>query len=228
MINPTTGNMYEWITHTWNPIKGQCFHGCSYCFMKKLVGDKLKAVRLDDKELKTDLGSGNFIFVGSSTDDWAANNPDEWILKTLDHCDAFDNRYLFQSKNPQRFLQFLAHPVYRKAVFCTTIETNRWYPDVMNNSPSMRSRADAMAKMHELGFTTYITAEPLLDFDLPEMVELLLRCAPAQVNIGKNTNWKVQVPEPTPEKVQALVNALQGYTLVEPKSNAKKWGIYNR
>lgn len=30
-------------------------------------------------ELKVNLGEGNFIFVGSSTDEWAANVPSEWI-----------------------------------------------------------------------------------------------------------------------------------------------------
>lgn len=225
-LNRTSGNMYEWVTHTYNPIKGVCFHDCSYCFMKKLVGDKMKAVRLDEGEFKVDLGSGNFIFVGSSTDDWAANIPGEWILKVLDYCDRFDNRYLFQSKNPARFLDFVSHPAYSKAVFCTTMETNRWYPDVMNNCPKPQDRAEAMARLHELGFTTYVTAEPLMDFDLDEMVELIMACAPAQVNIGKNTNWKVSIPEPTPENVQTLVRALQGLTTVKPKANAKKWGIY--
>lgn len=55
-------------------------------------------------KLKIYLGEGNFIFVGSSTDEWAANVSSEWIEQVLDYCDGFDNRYLFQSKNPARFL----------------------------------------------------------------------------------------------------------------------------
>jgi molybdopterin converting factor small subunit len=38
----------------------------------------------DEKELKTDLGKGNFIFVGSSCDMWAQNIPEEWIEKLPD------------------------------------------------------------------------------------------------------------------------------------------------
>ena len=57
------------------------------------------------------LGEGNFIFVGSSTDEWAANVPSEWIVQVLDYCDGFDNSYLFQSKNPARFLEYLDHPL---------------------------------------------------------------------------------------------------------------------
>lgn len=27
--------MYDFVTHTWNTIKGECPHDCSYCYMKK-------------------------------------------------------------------------------------------------------------------------------------------------------------------------------------------------
>lgn len=107
-----------------------CEHSCLYCFMKR--NRPLPPLRLEEKELKVNLGEGNFIFVGS-TDEWAANVPSEWIEQVLDYCDVFDNRYLFQSKNPARFLEYLDHPVMKKSVLCTTIETNRFYPDIMRN-----------------------------------------------------------------------------------------------
>ncbi len=62
------GNMYDFVTHRWNPIKGKCPHECAYCYMKRFP---LGPLHLDEKELRTDLGSGNFIFVGSGTDMWA-------------------------------------------------------------------------------------------------------------------------------------------------------------
>ena len=40
-----------------------CLLKCSYCYMKRW--GKLNPVRFDEKELKTDLGKNNFIFVGS-------------------------------------------------------------------------------------------------------------------------------------------------------------------
>ena len=85
---------------------------------------------------------GNFIFVGSSTDEWAANVPSEWIEQVLDYCDGFNNRYLFQSKNPARFLEYLDHPVMKKSVLCTTIETNRFYPDIMQKAPVPVTQGD--------------------------------------------------------------------------------------
>ena len=63
-LNKSKGQMYEWINFTWNTIKGACPHDCKYCFMKQW--GQLNPVRFDEKELNTDLGSGNFIFVGSS------------------------------------------------------------------------------------------------------------------------------------------------------------------
>lgn len=57
MLNKSKGNMYSWVTDTWNPIKGVCSHGCSYCFMRKW--GHLKPIRLDNSEFKTDLGKGN-------------------------------------------------------------------------------------------------------------------------------------------------------------------------
>ena len=224
MLNESRGNMYEWVTHTWNSIKGKCSHNCSYCFMKKMLHGRIQSdLRIDETEFRTDLGTNNIIFVGSSTDDWAKDVPSEWILRMLDHCNKFSgNSYLFQSKNPARFLEFVDHPVMKNSVFCTTIETNRDDFSI-SQAPPMIERAQAMAEMRDRGFQTYVTAEPLMDFDLDEMVKLLLMCQPNQVNLGKNTNYMVQLPEPTPEKFKALIEALEQHTTVKVKKNAKKW-----
>ena len=53
-LNKSTGNMYEFITLTWNTIKGECPHGCSYCYMKRW--GKQPPLHFDEKELKTKLG----------------------------------------------------------------------------------------------------------------------------------------------------------------------------
>ena len=34
-LNKSTGNMYSFITHTWNTVKGECPHGCNMRFTKK-------------------------------------------------------------------------------------------------------------------------------------------------------------------------------------------------
>ena len=222
MLNKSQGNMYEFVTHTWNILKGRCNHDCRYCFMKRW--GSLNPLHFDDSELKTDLGSGHFIFVGSSTDDFAEGVPSEWIIKMLDHCNKYDNnRYLFQSKNPARFLEFIEHPVFRKAVVCTTIESNRFYPEIMVNSPRIESRVQAMSELAAKGIPTYVTCEPLLEFDFPELVSMLKACRPQQVNVGRNSRREILLPEPSASDVQALISELSTFTKVVVKKNAKVW-----
>ena len=101
MLNPSKGNMYPFVSHTWNTVKGKCPHNCSYCYMKRF--GKQSDLHFDEKELKTDLGEGNFIFVGSSCDMWADAIPGLWIKATLEHCRQFQNKYLFCFKIIIRF-----------------------------------------------------------------------------------------------------------------------------
>ena len=80
-LNIQKGNMYGFVTHTWNTVKGKCLHDCSYCYMKQF---KLNPVRFDKKELKTKLqdkefSDSCFIFIGSSCDMFADNIPFDWI-----------------------------------------------------------------------------------------------------------------------------------------------------
>ena len=211
-LNKSTGNMYEFITHTWNTIKGECYHDCRYCYMKRW--GKLKPVHFDEKELKTELGSGNFIFVGSSCDMFAENIPDEWINKTLDHCSKFDNKYFFQSKNPIRFYgKGLRFP--ENSRFCTTIESNRIYKEIMGKAPYPENRA------FFLPINSYITIEPILDFDLYEFASLIRAAEPIQVNIGADSG-NHGLPEPSKEKVMELISEIQKFTTIHNKTNLKR------
>jgi len=211
-LNTSSGNMYSWVTHTWNAIKGACPHDCSYCYMKRW--GNLKPVRFDESEMETDLGKCNFIFVGSSCDMFAWDIPGRWIHDTLEHCrTAKDNKYLFQSKNPSRFFGF-EFPA--QSVFCTTIETNRNYPCIMRNAPSTLHRACAMSQLkYDI---RYVTIEPIMDFDLDELVELVRLCKPEQVNIGADSGNN-HLPEPSKDKILALVDELQKFTTIAQKRN---------
>ena len=108
-------------------------------------------------------------------------------------------------------------------VFYTTIETNRFYPEIMNNAPKIEERVEAMEDIARFGRATIITAEPLMQFDLDKMIEYIKRCKPLQVNIGRNTNRKVQLPEPTANEVKVLITELEKFTKVEIKKNARIW-----
>ena len=213
-LNESKGNMYSWITHTWNTVKGECPHGCTYCYMKRW--GKQKPVHLDEKELKTDLGSGNFIFVGSSCDLFADAIPQEWIERTLRHCCKFDNTYLFQSKSPVGFCRAGFFP--EKTRLCTTIETNKWYPEIMKDSPVPSVRSFQLSSYQ---WDKYITIEPIMDFDLYQLVPMIKRCNPVQVNIGADSGNN-NLPEPSKEKILALIDELQKFTTIDLKTNLKR------
>lgn len=212
-LNKSTGNMYKFITHTWNTVKGQCHHDCSYCYMKRF--GKLNPIRFDEKELKTDLGKDNWIFVGSSCDMWAKDIPEKWIVDTINRCTNFDNKYFFQTKNPKSILLGLL-PI--GSSVCVTIETNRWYSEIMNNSPHPDERAWFASQIRN---PLYITIEPLLDFDLYKFVAFLKYASPMQINIGADSGNN-NLPEPSKEKLVELMNELETFTVIHKKSNLKR------
>lgn len=209
-LNPSTGNMYSFVTNTANAIKGVCPHNCAYCYCKRWGAQH--QLHLDEKALTIPMPSDLFIFVGSACDMFADTIPAKWIDKVLKHCSEYQNRYLFQSKNPARFNWLFEYPL--NCVACTTIETNRTYPE-MGNAPSPNIRAEAMSK---LDLSRYVTIEPIMDFDLKGLVGLIKSCAPIQVNIGADSGHN-NLPEPPPEKVRALIAELKTFTIVAPKKN---------
>ena len=221
-LNKSKGNMYKFITHTWNTVKGQCYHDCSYCYMKRWKN--LKPTRFDEKELKTDLGKGNFIFVGSSNDMFSEDIPLEWILKTLKHCKKHDNKYLFQSKNPKRFLNFIDIIdnciITDKSILCTTIESDKYIPEIMKNSPAPIDRSIAM---HELSYAvnTCVTIEPIINFSLKNLINLIQACNPIQVNIGADSGNN-NLPEPSKEKIIDLIYEIGKFTKVNQKKNLSR------
>ena len=219
--------MYLFIDGTWNPIKGLCPFLCTYCYMLGIYKrfKQNTTMRLDQKELQTKLGSGKFIFIGSSTDMWSVPVESSWIAQVLDHCFQYpDNKYLFQSKSPKRFMEFLDHPLMglkEQLVFTTTIETNRDI-SAFSKADSIEERVAVMAELSKLGYQVMITVEPVMQFDFAELVAMLRQIAPFQVNIGSNSNKSVNLPEPTRDELVALIDELRTFTNVHLKSNSDR------
>ena len=208
-------NMYQGsVTHTWNTVKGKCPHDCSYCYMKRW--GELKPVRFDKKELKTDLGSGNYIFVGSSCDMFADDIPNDWIMNTLTKCNWYDNKYLFQTKNPANVINY-RNDINREFTICTTIETNRLYPE-MGITPHPEIRSIAMKRLTMHGIKTMLTIEPIMDFDAVNFLSLIKFMKPVSVNIGADSGNN-NLPEPSWKKIQWLINELQQFTTISKKKN---------
>jgi len=219
-LNKQKGNMYGFITHTWNTVKGKCPHDCSYCYMK--AHGEQKDLHFDEKELNTDLGGRNFIFVGSSCDMWAESVPDEWIAKTIEHCRKYqNNNYLFQTKNTARFVEFLEHDTFPLGtVLCTTIETNRNYPQ-MGTAPNTHERAIWLGSRELRTYAKMVTVEPVMDFDLFELSFLVRRTGAVQVNIGADSKGH-GLPEPSYDKINNLIDTLPEWIRVIQKPNLKR------
>lgn len=216
-----TGQMYDWITNSFNPIGGECPHMCSYCYVKKFRFPSLKEKysgppRLYENELKRNLGKDKFWFVGSCLDMFAKDIPLGWIVNTLIHCRKFKNKYLFQTKNPMAIMDYMLPP---NSIVGTTIETNRKYPQ-MGHTLSPQKRVRYMNRI-SYEYKTMVTIEPVIQFDLMELVELVERCNPEWVNIGADSQ-KSNLPEPPAKKIEQLIIELKKFTEVKIKPNLKR------
>ena len=212
--------MYDFVSHTWSPVRGRCKHMCSYCYMKKW-GD-LPPMSLDEKDIMTNLGENKFIFVGHTIDLFANDVPAEWIEKVLWRCREYlTNKYLFQSKNPARFKEFL-DKFPPSVMFGTTIETNRTIY-VESKAPTYIERAEAIKEMSELieDCETIVTIEPIYDFDLEPLVDIILTAKPTWINIGADSKDN-NLPEPSKEQIIELIDTLSKKIEVKQKNNLKR------
>jgi protein gp37 len=180
--------------------------------------NRQRAIRFDSKELTTDLGAGRVIFVGSSNDMFSSNISPDWITETLKFCTRFENKYLFQTKNPANLLNY-QDQLPQNSIVCTTIETNRFYTGIMGNSPEPALRAIAMSKIDR--FEKHITIEPIMDFDHKELVDLVKLCDPVQVNVGADSGGH-NLPEPSKEKILRLLSELEQFVNVFRKKNLSR------
>ncbi len=212
MLNKSKGNMYPWVTHTWNPIRGKCPHECFYCYMKRYPQ---KPLHFDAVTVATGfLGDGRFIFVGSSTDMWANEVPRDWITDVLSECNLFENRYLFQTKNPTRFNEGWNFPP--NVLLATTIESNRCWNGSKAPCPIFR-----YMEMSKIKLPKMVSIEPVMDFDLDEMVTWMKEINPEFISIGADSKGS-KLPEPSADKVQKLIAELRGFTTVKVKANLNR------
>ena len=228
-------NMYEKITskgETVNPVSGECMHNCEYCYTKSLK-KRSPHIRkkytgrpwIDHNGLKRIYGSGKFFFVCSCCDLFAENVPDMVVERVLRRCREFPrNRYLFQSKNPGRFIDFIdQYP--SDSVLCTTLETNRDTSEI-SYAPIPRNRAVEMVGLRHIAvgdkrFELWVTIEPILDFDLEEFVNMIKRIQPDLVHVGADSK-RCGLDEPSGEKVEELLKRLRAFTVVVEKSNLSR------
>jgi len=217
-LNKQQGNMYDWITHTWTVLQGECPHGCDYCSTDKMPWPHLKEVytgppRLNEDDMTTDLGSGKTIFVASTRDLFAKGVPQELTRRVLERCRLFpENTYVFQSKDPGRMFMFksLFPP---KVIMGTTLESNRASKVSRAPNPVKRAR-DFATTVHYWRIAAggslqfFVTIEPIMEFDLIPFLDLIDSIGPKWVNIGADSKGS-GLPEPEPRKLKQLIAELE-------------------
>lgn len=221
-MKKSTGNMYSFITHTWNPVTGKCPYNCVYCYADKFK--ELPPLHLDKKILKENLGEDNFIFICSGCDLFHPAVPDEWISYVLLHTLKFPkNKYLLHTKNPARAAEW-QDGVKDNYILCVTIESNN--PALLkkySNAPHLDRRIEGLVKWK---YKKMITIEPIMEFDCV-LFNLIKNINPIQVNIGANSlkvkrGQKIKLPEPSTANILRLIKEAEKYTKVCLKKNLKR------
>ena len=215
-------------TATWNPFVG-CLFDCTYCekSFKRLLKRAGRNIRCRDcynyyphvhPERRFRIPSAPNIFV-AGTGDISFCPPNYvrgcifWAI--MNHKPRKPKTYLFQSKSPSCFKQYL--PWFKehqdKVILLTTLETNRdkGYSDISKAPlPSVR-----FADFYALDYPRkVVTIEPVMDFDHEQMVRMMLdlkdQGSLLYVWFGFDSK-NCGLPEPSIEKAQRLVDALKGY-----------------
>lgn len=211
-LNVQKGNMYSDITHTWNPLIGECPHRCSYCSTNKLkerfpvLRDRYSGeLRLDESCLSDNLGSGRTIFVCAQNDLFAKIVCDVMIIKILNHCCKYpDNTYYFQTKRPHglyRWSRYFPH----RSVFLTTLETNR--RDLLEKY-SGGDKSTRVKYFHCVDGEKILTIEPVMKFDIEEFVDQILFTGAKKVYIGADSGNN-NLPEPSADELLLLIKKIK-------------------
>lgn len=220
--------MFKSVTKTWNVSKG-CLHGCIYCYARELATTRLKnSPRYKDgfkpnffpNELRRRFKPGDFVFVSSMGDLFGQWVPHEWaesVLRTIAKWP--ETTFLLQTKNPGRFFVFrdmLPDNVY----LGTTIETTSYlygipfevastlpkHSQTITKAPPLLVRYSAMTHPRLDAYRKFVSIEPIMDFDLEEMVRWIRGIKPEIVEVGAD-NHKHNLREPPWGKVEALLAA---------------------
>ena len=212
-LKKSTGNMYRFVSHTWNPVRGKCPYACSYCYVGRW-GEQ-PSLHLDAKELKTDLGKDNFIFICSGCDLFHPDVPEDWIACVRNQTLRYpNNQYLWHTKNPKRLVELIEPGP--ADVACVTIETdNEFHLRTFSKAPQALERLDYLKKWEG---RKMITIEPIMSFS-PSIVDMIISCRPDQVNIGADSGGN-GLPEPTLWEIDQLTYTLEksGITVHEKKN----------
>lgn len=174
---------------------------------------------LDYRELDKISGEGKTIFICSANDLFGEWVSEDRIKEILQKCRWKKNTYLFQSKNPKRFKEFIdKFPQW--TILGTTIETNRneLVKDI-SDAPDIEERVSAMESIDD--YDKMVSVEPIMDFDLEELVHIVEGIQPEFISVGADSKNN-SLPEPRWNKVEKLIDRCKEFTEVRKKHNLNR------
>jgi len=227
-LTKSTGNMYDWITHKHSHLRGKCPHECHYCYVQAMEkryggGHYSGELRLEEKELAVKYGEGKTIFVEHCNDLFAEVVDPSFIVAILDHCRRYpDNTYVFQSKNPGRMIGWVNY-LPEKCMLGTTIESTMAHQAMGLVAPHPRERAQRISTLASTWCQrTFVTIEPIMDFDVKLMLEWMRWIAPDFINIGADSKG-TGLEEPSADKFLALIDGIKGLGIeIKQKKNLER------
>ena len=113
----------------------------------------LHKYRLDEPQK---LSEPRTIFVGSMTDLFGKWVPDDWIEAVFKACEkAPQHRYLFLTKNPQRYIEL-------ERRFMLPHSNNMWYGTTATNNEQFSKAVNSFGKLSSKT-KTFLSVEPILE-----------------------------------------------------------------
>ena len=225
--------MFEDVEATYNPVVG-CCHSCVYCWARKLALTRLSTLwfyrgfkpNLVEERLRQPPPKG-LVFVCDMGDLFGSWVPAKWILRVLEHLHKHRDgrRYLFLTKNPRRYLQFLEVFDPELDILGATIETDLSYSSFntrISDAPDPPERINVMAELRERwSGGLFVSIEPILKFT-GRFAEALKAVKPDFVYVGYD-NHGCHLPEPTLKETLKLIKKLEEFTVVKRKTIRKAW-----
>lgn len=220
-LNKAKGNMFKFVDATYNPLAGKCPHNCGYCYADKGFFKDIPKYqggpRLHKDSLHDDLNRYDVYFVANMADMFAEEVNRETIIEILDYCSKFNRGYLFLTKNPERYKDFL-DKIPRKSILGTTLETNKEYRDT--NAPSIKDRAYSFYQVDHP--YKMVSIEPIMDFTFSGFHKILKDwIEPEFVAIGADSK-DCGLNEPSKNQTINLIERLKKHTQVHLKKNLSR------